>query len=174
MISSLFSYLFGFISTFYTLVFSTGDSGNISMSQYQNKSVLIVNIASQSQYQNQIADLQELSVKYADSLVVLAFPSNSFGHEPLVNNEASRYYYQRYGATFPIAVTAPVSGAGIQPVYAWLLDAQNNGGANGSVANDFQKFLISPEGDLIGVFSPDLPVTSTTFIAAINYSFQAH
>ncbi|MBL7739065.1 MAG: glutathione peroxidase [Chitinophagaceae bacterium] len=143
-------------TSFYTLQFQDIDDNIVSMNQFAGKKILLVNIATGSARVNQLSGLQQLHQQYGDSVVVIGFPSNSFSHEPLSNAEIKQYCQSNYGVTFLLASKNPIAGIVAQPVYHWLTNSSENGAMNDPVKSDFQKFLISKEGELIGVFSPSL------------------
>ncbi len=52
----------------------------LDLSQYKNKTILLVNVASNCGFTKQYSDLQNLYEKYNNKgLVVLGIPSNQFG-----------------------------------------------------------------------------------------------
>ena len=68
--------------------------GNIiELSDYKNKAVLVVNVASNCGFTKQYADLQKLWEIYKDKgLIVLGVPSNQFGsQEPGTNEEIKNF-----------------------------------------------------------------------------------
>ena len=136
----------------YTIVGANGVS--IDFNGFRNKKILLVNIATNSQRADQIGELEELYQLYGDSLVVIAFPSNSFGNEPRSNAEIAAYCTTNYNSSFVIAGKNAVAGSGIQPIYEWLASPALNGVLMGTVSNDFQKFLIDKNGVIAGVFAP--------------------
>lgn len=142
-------------SSIYTIPYTKSDGTSGSFASFQGKKILIVNIATGSDKVSQIGQLQNLYEQYQDSLVVIAFPSNSFGNEPKTNAQIKQTCEGVFGTTFIIAQKGPVSGAGILPIYDWLGSQAANGVMNGTVRNDFQKFLVDADGSLVGVFSPD-------------------
>jgi len=154
-------------TNFYTLQFTDVDGSTVNMSSYEGKKILLVNIATNSPKVNQLAGLQQLHQTYGDSVTIIAFPSNSFGHEPRANAEIKQFCQNNYGATFKIASKNPVTGASIQPIYNWLAQINENGVMNGVTGGDFQKFLISKEGALIGVFSPSVQPTDSLIVNAL-------
>jgi len=156
MIKILISSLIFFTTSIYTLQFHDVDGNNITMSAYQNKKILLVNIATGSLRVSQLSGLQQLNQLYGDSLVIIAFPSNSFGHETRTNAEIKQFCQSNYGVTFLIAEKNPVTGTDIQSVYNWLAHSSENGMMDGVVGGDFQKFLVNKDGLLIGVFSPSM------------------
>ncbi len=153
------------------MAFQNVDGDTISMASFQNKKVLIVNIATGSDRVGQLADLQQLQQQYGDSLVIIAFPSNSFGHESRTNSEIKQFCQGNYNTTFIIAGKSPVAGAGVNAVFDWLANKTKNGVLDVQLGNDFQKFLISKDGDLMGIFSSKVSPMDSELIEAINSSY---
>ncbi len=58
------------------------DGKDVSLSQYKGKKLLIVNVASECGYTPQYKELEELSKKHGDKVVVLGFPANNFTSLP--------------------------------------------------------------------------------------------
>ena len=105
---------------FHSLSFQNSDGATISMSTFQGKKVLLVNIATGSDKVSQLSELQQLQQQYGDSLVVIVFPSNSFGHEARSNSEIKQYCQTNYNSSFIIAAKTVVTGSGVHPVFSWL------------------------------------------------------
>lgn len=156
---------------FHSLSFHNTDGNIVSMNSFPGKKVLIVNIATGSDKVNQLAGLQQLQQQYGDSLVVIVFPSNSFGHESRSNSEIKQFCQSGYSSTFIIAEKSSVSGTGINTVFNWLANVSQNGEMNAPAGGDFQKFLVDKDGMLMGVFSPKISPTDSGLIAAILTSF---
>jgi glutathione peroxidase len=156
------------LSSIYSYQFTDTDGNTVNMSAYQGKKILLVNIATGSSRVSQLAELQQLHQQYGDSLVIIAFPSNSFGNETRSNAEIKQFCQSNYGATFKIAAKNNVTAAGIQPIYNWLANISENGMMNGVVGADFQKFLIDKEGKLVGIFSPSVKPTHSSVIDAVT------
>lgn len=135
----------------YTVVSVTGT--DINLETFQGKKILIVNVATGSPRAYQLRELQQLQELYSDSLIVIGFPSNSFGSENRSNLEIKEFCRLMHGATFLLAAKGPVRGDSIQPVYQWLTREGENGLLNSVVKGDFQKYLIDKSGNLQGVFS---------------------
>jgi glutathione peroxidase len=167
------SFLFMFFSwvlpaSIYSLQFNDVDNKAQSMSQYQGKKILLVNIATGSTKATQLAGLQQLQQQYGDKVAIIVFPSNSFGHESRSNAEIRQFCQSTYGVTFRIAEKNNVAGVGIQPVYNWLANSSENGVANAVVGGDFQKFLIGKDGGLIGMYASSLPPMDNAIVSAIT------
>lgn len=135
----------------------TGIDGNtINLSQFSGKKMLIVNTASTSNYTNQYKSLEQLHQKYKDSLVIIAFPSNSFGHEVATSAEIKQFVSDNYHVHFLIAQKVDVAGDGQNSLYGWLTHFVQNGAMDNRIKDDFYKFLIDGSGNLIGAFAPSV------------------
>lgn len=136
----------------YDYSIETVQGDTLSMGQFSGKKILLVNIATTGERTGQIGALQQLQNLYADSLVVIAFPSNSFGNEPKRAAELQEYW-QTSGLSLVIAAPGDVKGEAIQPVYRWLTQSASNGVIDVEVKSDFQKYLLDKDGQLIGYFA---------------------
>ena len=155
-------------TSIYTLSFTDTDGSTVNMSSFQNKKILIVNIATNSPRVGQLTGLQQLKQQYGDSLVIIAFPSNSFGNETRSDAEIKQYCQQNYNVNFFIASKNSVSGPYVQPVYNWLKHTEENGVMDVEIKSDFQKILINKDGNIIGVFAPGVSPTDTSIVNAIT------
>ena len=164
--------LTGFYATsIYTKQLTTLGGTNISLNQYQGKKMLLVNIASGSEYAaKQLPQLQQLYQQYKDSLVVIAFPSNDFGKEPKNNNDLKLLLQNTYKVKFPVSVLTTVKYglATTHPLYKWLQNQGENGSTNKKLTGDFQKYLIDKDGTILGVFSASTTPMSSAVISAIT------
>lgn len=151
----------------YTIHFNNNAGNDATLAPYSGKKMLIVNIASGSSRAQQLAGLQQLYSQYHDSLEVIAFPSNSFGHEPL-NDSAILTFCAGYHITFTLAAKGQVAGGSPQPVFSWLASSAQNGSIDAVPVGDFHKFLIDRNGNLIGSFAPNVQPTDSLLINAIT------
>lgn len=155
-------------TSIYTLSFTDTDGSTVNMNSFQNKKILLVNIATNSPRVGQLTGLQQLKQQYGDSLVIIAFPSNSFGNETRSDAEIKQYCQQNYNVNFFIASKNSVSGPYVQPVYNWLKHTEENGVMDVEIMSDFQKILINNDGNIIGVFAPGVSPTDTSIVSAIT------
>jgi glutathione peroxidase len=156
------------LTNIYSLSFQGSEGQVINMSTFQNKKILLVNVASGSARMNQLTELQQLHASYGDSLVIIAFPSNSFDNEPMNDQQIRQFFQTHYGSSFLIASKSPVIGSGKNPIYGWLADQQENGDQNLTIIGDFQKILIGTDGKIKGVFSPQLNPLHPLIVNAIT------
>lgn len=171
MLNILLSFTSLVLVSFHSLSFQNTDGNTISMSSFQGKKVMIVNIATGSEKVSQLIALQQLQQQYNDSLVVIVFPSNSFGYESRNDSEIKQFCLSGYNSTFIIAAKSPVAGTNINPVFSWLASKTKNGEMDAPAGGDFQKFLVDKDGMLIGVFSPKVSPVDSEIIESITTSF---
>jgi glutathione peroxidase len=122
----------------------------IELSDFKDKYLLFVNVASKCGFTDQYKDLQELHEKYKENLVVVGLPCNQFGNqEPGNEEEISQFCQINYGVTFLLTEKIEVKGGNQHPIYKWLTDKNLNGVKSSTVRWNFQKYLLDPSGNLI-------------------------
>ena len=129
------------------------DGKEVSLSTYKGKALLIVNLASQSIYREQLAALQDLQKTYADKgLVILGIPSGDFGEQEPGDADAIKHYYlDAQHITFPIYAKSTLRGKDTIPLAKFLTDPKD-GVAGGEVHWNFTKFLVNREGQPVARF----------------------
>jgi len=160
-----------YTTSIYTKQFTTLKGTHISMSQYQGKKILVVNIASNSEYAAvQLPQLEQLYQQYKDSVVVIGFPSNDFGNESRTDDDLKFLLRNTYNINFPISVITGVkdSTSDTHAIYQWLQRTGENGNMNVKVKRDFQKYLIDKDGTIIGVFAASTNPLDTAITNAIT------
>lgn len=155
-------------TSIYTHTVTNISGGAINFSSFEGKKILIVNIATNSPKANQLAELQQLHQAYGDSLVIVGFPSNSFGHESRSNNQILEYCQSEYGVSFLLAGKGSVKGEDMQSFYQWLTQKTENGVFGYEINDDFQKYLFDKNGNPIGVFAGRLSPLSHQVVNAIE------
>jgi glutathione peroxidase len=123
------------------------DGKVISLATYKGKVILIVNLASQSIYKDQVTGLEELQKTYADKgLVILGIPSSDFGAEELTDNAAiQKYYVDGQHVTFPVVSKTSLRGKDTIPLVHFLTDPKEGTGG-GDIHWNFTKFVIDRQG----------------------------
>ncbi|MBA2330855.1 MAG: glutathione peroxidase [Flavisolibacter sp.] len=126
----------------------------IDFSAFKGKNLLIVNTASKCGYTYQYEDLEKLSQRYKDKLVVIGFPANNFGEqEPGSNEEIVDFCKRNYGVTFLMAEKVSVMGNDAHPIFKYLTEEAKKIGTQDPVIKwNFTKFLIDKNGKLVKVF----------------------
>jgi glutathione peroxidase len=151
------------------------DGKPLPLASYRGKVLLIVNVASNSNFTPQYEALQTLYAKYqGQGLVVLAFPSDDFGkEEPTGNDEIKKFVAEKYKVTFPLFAKISMAGEHIAPLYEFLTDKQANATTGGPIRWNFTKFLVDREGKVIQRFEPDVTPDSPELAAAIEKALRA-
>lgn len=134
----------------------------INLSDYKNKFLLFVNVASKCGFTPQYKELEELHKTYKDKIVVIGVPCNQFGQQEQGNaDEIQEFCEVNYGVSFLITEKIDVKGDDQHPLYTWLTSKKLNDKKSSSVKWNFQKYLVSPEGKLIDYyFSITKPLSS--------------
>ena len=167
----LISVLIFFQTSIYSLNFFASSGEQVSMNSYKGKKILLVNIATGSKHVGQLQELEQLQQQYKNSLVIIAFPSNSFANEARSDAEIKQFCESTYHTSFVIAGKAGVAGSEVQPVYRWLTLQSENGVMQGEVKGDFQKYLIDEKGNLVGVFAPAVSPMDLQVTDAVSTSY---
>lgn len=146
------------------------DDGDIPLSTYRGKVLLIVNVASKCGLTPQYEGLEAIYQKYGDrGLVILGFPANNFGlQEPATNAEIQKFCTTQFNVTFPMFSKIIVKGEYIDPLYDFLTDRQTNPRFAGEIKWNFTKFLIDRNGRIINRFEPKTAPDSEEIVRAIE------
>jgi glutathione peroxidase len=151
--------------TAYAFSFAGLAGGDIHLSEYSGKPILIVNTASLCGYTPQYAGLQQLWMRYRDrGLVILGVPSNDFGEqEPGGPDDIMKTAHDEYGVTFPLTAKVNVRGKDVHPFYKWA-----------SVERPFEiprwnfhKYLIGRDGHIAAVFPTEIEPMDARVINAV-------
>ena len=146
-----------------------------SLDDYRGKAVLVVNVASKCGLTPQYEGLERLQQTYGDrGFTVLGFPCNQFaGQEPGSAEEITTFCSTTYGVTFPLMEKIEVNGEGRHPIYAALTTVADVEGEAGDVQWNFEKFLLSPDGDVLKRFRPMVDPEAPEVVDAIESALPA-
>lgn len=141
-----------------------------SLNEYKGKALLVVNVASQCGLTPQYAGLQQLHEKYAErGFEVLGFPCNQFGaQEPGSPDEIQEFCSSKYHVTFPLFEKIDVNGDDRHAIYAELTTKADAEGHTGDIRWNFEKFLVSPSGEIVDRFPPMTEPAAPELVAAIE------
>ena len=135
---------------------------------YEGRALLIVNTASYCGYTSQFEGLEKVHQTYADKgLVVLGFSSDDFFQEDNDEGDAAEVCFEKYHVTFPVIATSGVRGSDANPVFRGL------GEAAGYPRWNFNKYLVSPAGEVVEHFSSGVRPDSEEMRAAIEAALPA-
>ena len=142
----------------YDIPIHTLQGADSTLGDYAGKTLLLVNVASKCGLTPQYEGLERLQKKYADKgFSVIGFPSNQFmGQEPGTAEEIQQFCSTTYGVTFPLMEKIEVNGDDRHPIYAELTATADAEGKAGDITWNFEKFLVSPKGEIVGRFRPQV------------------
>ena len=134
------------------------------------KAALIVNVTSRCGLTPQYAKLEALHEELTDhGFTVIGFPCNQFGgQEPGTAQEIESFCATTYGVTFPITAKIEVNGPNRDPIYARLTTIADAAGESGDISWNFEKFLLTPDGEVAARFSPPTEPDAPEVRAAID------
>ena len=140
--------------------------GDISLSDYKNKVVLLVNTASQCGFTPQYAGLQKIYDRYKDDgFIVLGVPSDDFNQELSSDDDVKKFCEIRYGVNFPLTSIQKIKGDSAHPLYKWI---SGNTSVIGQPRWNFHKYLISKEGQVLNWFSSMTSPTSDGLLKQVE------
>ena len=149
------------------------DGSVTSFGEYANRVVLVVNVASRCGLAPQYEKLEQLQRAYGDrGFTVLGFPSNQFLQELGSEEKIAQYCSTTWGVTFPMFERVRVNGRSQHPLYAELTKTKDAAGKAGRVSWNFEKFLVTPSGE-VHRFRPSVEPDAPELIAALEAALPA-
>ncbi len=144
--------------------------GTLPAERFDGCAVLVVNVASKCGLTPQYEALEQLQQRYGDrGFTVLGVPCNQFaGQEPGTNEEIAEFCTGTYATTFPMTAPLEVNGVRRHPLYTQLTAIPDANGVAGEVDWNFEKFLVSPTGEVTARFRPTVGPDSDELVAAIE------
>jgi glutathione peroxidase len=141
-----------------------------SLAPHKGKALLLVNVASKCGLTPQYEGLQRLQETYGDrGFSVLGFPCNQFlGQEPGTPDEIAEFCSVNYAVTFPLFEKIEVNGPGRHALYDELTAVPDAEGQAGDIQWNFEKFLVSPEGEIVGRFRPGVTPEDPALVSAVE------
>ena len=175
------------MSKIYDIEVDRIDGTGTTIGEFRGDVLLVVNVASKCGFTPQYEGLEQLFESRRDrGLQVLGFPSNDFlGQEPGTNDEIQAFCTTNFGVQFPMFSKIAVAGADPHPLYAYLNvaypDAAGREAMEASIRShnaeppprpeviwNFEKFLVSRDGEVIGRFAPDIAPDDAGLVEAID------
>ncbi len=159
-----------------------------SLADHAGKVLLVVNVASKCGLTPQYTALEALyGEKQEQGFAILGFPANNFGaQEPGTEEEIVEFCSTNYNVTFPMFSKISVVGDDQHPLYAALTSAAPRAAGDpeafrerlrgfGMTPNEdpdvlwnFEKFLVSRSGEVVGRFAPTTAPDDAELLAAID------
>lgn len=161
----------------YELSVKNRNGEDVSLSEFKDKVLLIVNTATGCGFTPQYEGLENLYKEYHDKgLEILDFPCNQFGKQaPGTDEEIHEFCILKYNTTFDQFMKIEVNGENESPLYTFLKDAIGEdiieGKKNKMAMNfikkisktykkkndiqwNFTKFLVDKNGNVVARYSP--------------------
>lgn len=151
----------------------------VSLKEYANEVLLIVNTATKCGFTPQYEELEKLYEKYhSQGFEVLDFPCNQFGQQaPGTDKSIHEFCKLNYGTEFPRFKKLKVNGDDADPLYKFLKEQKGFAGfdashpltpvldkllsesnpaykENADIKWNFTKFLINKRGQVVARFEP--------------------
>lgn len=171
----------------------TLDGKKTTLAQWQDKVLLVVNVASKCGLTPQYEQLETLQKTWHEQgFSVLGFPCNQFlEQEPGSNEEIKIFCSTTYGVTFPMFSKTEVNGPQRHPLYTQLIAAKPQAvapegsgfyermaskgrapKAPGDILWNFEKFLIDRQGNVVQRFSPDMTPDDPIVLQSIKQALE--
>lgn len=152
------------------LMAKTIDGQQRDLKEFKGKTLLVVNVASKCGFTSQYAGLEKLHDTYsARGFAVLGFPCNQFGgQEPGSDDEIKEFCSLKFDVSFPMFAKVEVNGVNQHPLFATLNETADARGVAGDVKWNFEKFLVSPEGQPVARFRTQTEPEAPEVIEAIE------
>tara|TARA_B100001113_G_scaffold134201_1_gene110085 strand:+ start:576 stop:1055 length:480 start_codon:yes stop_codon:yes gene_type:complete len=146
------------MKTIYDFSVKDAELIDVSLEDYQEKILLIVNVASYCGLTYQYKGLESLYKKYKKiGFEILGFPCNQFAmQEPGTNQEIQDFCDANYGITFKIFNKINVNGSKADPFYNFLKNEKPGVAGTPQIKWNFTKFLINRNGEVVNRFSPQV------------------
>jgi glutathione peroxidase len=156
--------------TIFDVAIAGGTDPSANLTPAPGVATLVVNVASKCGLTPQYNGLERLQEKYAGrGFTVLGVPCNQFGgQEPGSAEEIAEFCSATYGVSFPLTEKIEVNGDGRHPLYTELVDVPDADGYTGDIRWNFEKFLVSPEGEVVGRFAPTVEPNDPALTSAIE------
>jgi glutathione peroxidase len=160
-----------------------------TLAEFQGKVMLVVNVASKCGLTPQYEGLENLYRAYRDrGFVITGFPSNDFaGQEPGTNDEIQSFCSLTYSVDFPLYEKITVVGEDKHPLYNALIEAQPASvkpsgeplteklikfgvqpNPEPEILWNFEKFIVTRNGEVAARFSPDTKPDDPALVSAIE------
>jgi glutathione peroxidase len=167
--------------------FKRMDGTTASLGDYAGKVLLVVNTASKCGLTVQYEGLEALyRARKDDGLEILGFPANNFkAQEPGSDAEIASFCQLTYDVTFPVFSKISVKGEDAHPLYRLLTTSMPHSASTEpyikrmtelgnaperpeDVLWNFEKFLISKKGEIIGRYSPNMKPDDAVLVGDID------
>ncbi len=154
----------------YDIPVHTLQGDDAKLGDYAGQTLLLVNVASKCGLTPQYEGLERLQKTYGDrGFTVIGFPCNQFmGQEPGTPEEIAQFCSTTYGVSFPLMEKIEVNGEGRHPIYSELTEQEDAEGKAGDITWNFEKFLVSPQGEIVARYRPQVEPEDAAIVSDIE------
>ena len=150
----------------YEFQFKSIDGGLIKLSEFKDKVIVVVNVASRCGFTKQYDDLQTLWDNYKEkNLIVIGVPTNDFKQEPGSNSDIKKFCETNFNINFLLTEKINVIGDNSHPFYKW---ARENYGKGAIPKWNFHKIIINKDGKVVDTFASITNPSSKKFVKFIE------
>ena len=150
----------------YEFQFKSIDGGLIKLSEFKDKVIVVVNVASRCGFTKQYDDLQTLWDNYKEkNLIVIGVPTNDFKQEPGSNSDIKKFCETNFNINFLLTEKINVIGDNSHPFYKW---ARDNYGKGAIPKWNFHKIIINKDGKVVDTFASITNPSSKKFVKFIE------
>ena len=167
------------MKTVYDFVVKDRKGGEVSLREYANEVILIVNTATKCGFTPQYEELEAIYEKYhAKGFTILDFPCNQFGQQaPGTDESIHEFCKLNFGTEFPRFKKIKVNGEDADPLYKYLKEQKGFAGwdpnhkltpileemlskedpdykEKADIKWNFTKFLVNKQGLVVARFEP--------------------
>lgn len=158
----------GVPKSIYDIEINKLDGTPLDLEALKGKKVMFVNVASKCGLTPQYEGLEKLHQEHGGQLEIIGLPCNQFAfQEPGDAAQIQEFCQKNYGVSFTITEKIKVRGKDQHDIYSWLTNKDINGKFSSSVKWNFQKYLVSENGELEQKFAPTVEPMSEEIIKAI-------
>jgi len=171
------------MKTVYDFTVKDRKGKDVSLREYSNEVLLIVNTATKCGFTPQYDELEKLYEKFrSQHFVILDFPCNQFGQQaPGTDESIHEFCKLNFGTEFPQFKKVKVNGDDAEPLFKYLQEQKGFAGWNmehpiahilddmlskadpdykekADIKWNFTKFLVDKRGVVVARFEPTAPV----------------
>ena len=142
---------------FYDIEVKTIQGQTQKLADFQDKTLLIVNVASKCGFTPQYEGLQKIYEQNKDKgFSVLGFPCDQFGHqEPGDEAEIQNFCSLNYNVSFPLFAKVEVNGDKAHPLFQFLKSEKKGLLGSEAIKWNFTKFLVNAQGEVLKRYAPN-------------------
>ena len=171
------------MKTVYDFTVKDRKGKDVSLKEYANEVLLIVNTATKCGFTPQYEEMEKLYEKYrSQEFVILDFPCNQFGQQaPGTDESIHEFCKLNFGTEFPRFKKVKVNGPDADPLFLFLQEQKGFAGWNmehpiahilddmlskedpnykekNDIKWNFTKFLVDKKGMVVARFEPTAPM----------------